>query len=164
MALASLIVAVASAVVAAGALVWTIARDRKQTAALARKSEERKRADLQRRREERIADLIAEAGPRSGSSRGIDHTIRLRNVGRAAARDVHVWLALLLQDDEVSAPASYITRVGSVIRDDGSLECTVTQRQPEDARLEHPSVILASWNDGNGAHRDQEIGRLGVPR
>ena len=96
-------------------------------AAIAQERQERKQADEQRRREERSAQLIAEAIRRRDSSRGIDHTIRLRNVGPAAARDVYVWLALLLAGDEVSAPASYQTHVGSVVPDDEWIAFTVTQ-------------------------------------
>src|SRR5829696_37071 len=95
-------------------------------AAIAQERQERKQADDQRRREERSAQLIAEASRRRDSSRCIDHTIRLRNVGPAAARDVYVWLALLLAGDEVSAPASYQTHVGSVVPDAEWIAFTVT--------------------------------------
>jgi hypothetical protein len=144
---ASLVVAIAGVLVAAAALGWTIRRDRAQTAALDTERSERKAADEreEHRRDEELgllrarvardeeAVLVAHGtGAASGSGQGIDLPVTIRNVGRAPALDVLVWLALETPGIAAKDSGGLTERraVGVIAPSDQPLEITFTQPGP----------------------------------
>jgi hypothetical protein len=183
---ASLIVAAVGVLIALFAIVWTIHRDRLQTNALREESTERKAADAreEERREaelellrarfqreedqdaERLsARLVGETdGQQSGSDRGIEYTIRVRNMGPAPAEDAYVWLAEQLPGDVVGGAVTNQFRLGALAVADGWKECVLEQPPPTGGRVPRSGRIRAMWTDGRGEHRDQEIGDITVLR
>lgn len=150
-------------VVATCALGWSIVQGRRSAVAVEREERRREeeiaalRAQLERQsneeREARSALLTGETAGSSGSARGVAHPTRVRNVGRAVARDVVVWLTL---DDEgwdpgLLRPVSDAHRVGTLVP--GDPESTFDLVQPEPfpgGRVGRTGLIVASWSDGNG--------------
>lgn len=62
------------------------------------------------------AIITARAGAESGSSRGVERTFSIRNVGDAPAIDLEVWLALDFSGEPASVASSSTSSVGSLVR------------------------------------------------
>jgi hypothetical protein len=173
--------AVVSVVIAAAALGWTIYRDRKQSEALADETRERKAADAreEERREEQLkllrqqferdqrrdqehqrARLKADARLEETVAERIVYTVRVRNVGQAAAEDVYVWLAERLSGGDFSGPVTPQHRAGTITPTDGWVEWKFAE--PWRGGSRRAGVVLALWTDGEGEHRDEEIGRATI--
>lgn len=160
MAWVSLFLGLGGLIVAAIALRHTIVRDREQTKALADEREERKAADERAERRQLAANLVAESMGSSSSDRGTDYTIKVRNVGQSPAREVNLHLAERLPDGALSGATTLGTPVGTLVAGDGWQDCTLHSVHPcrSDGRR-RSGVIVAYWIDGNGDHRDVDIGR-----
>ena len=115
--------------------------------------------DERRNHEQSAAQLVGEHVREDSSYGGIDYTIKVRNVGKSPARDVSLCLAERSTEGELSSPVTMKTRLGTLAPGDDWLECTLRSPEPRRPdRLHRRGTIVAYWVDGNGEHRDREIG------
>jgi hypothetical protein len=179
-------ISIASLLVAAGALGWTIYRDRRQSAALARESSERREHDareedrrveelrilraqlehVERQHEDQLAArLIAEStGGYSASSAGVVYSIKVRNVGAVVAEDVTVSIAERMQDGTLLGQIARPKDMGALTPDDGWRDAQLEQPRAAGGRVPRLGAIVAYWRDSRGEHRDVVIGRIDIVR
>lgn len=165
----TLAIAIIGAVTGILALVWSIYQGRVSLAASQREEERREKEialarsefelRLKNERTDQAAVLVAKSTGYSGSDRGVDFPVSVRNVGLAPAQDVTVWLAR----DEPELPAvSPPHELGPVAQHDNPAKILLTQPAPFlGGKVPRPGRIVASWNDGNGEHTEP-IGKLEI--
>jgi uncharacterized repeat protein (TIGR01451 family) len=88
----------------------------------------------------------------------ITYTVRIRNVGQAAAEDVYVWLAERLPDGTFSGPVTPQHRVGAIKPQDGWVEWKHAQVPSAGGGRRRAGAVLADWTDGRGEQCGQDIG------
>jgi hypothetical protein len=138
----------ATLAVAVAALVWAIVE-----------TFLRRAADDRAEKRRLAADVAAEQTGESSSERGVDYSIKVRNVGHSAAREVNLSLTERLPDGTLAGVVTYWTRVGTLPAGDDWLECTLRSGHPRRADgVGRAGVIVANWIDGTGQHSDQVVG------
>jgi hypothetical protein len=185
---ASLIVAVLGVAWNIG---WNVWRDRRTTLALESERDERRdqlALENGRREEElqllrlqvehqsqeanrsaeaaiRRAELVARATGYSGSTRGVEFPIAIRNVGEGVARDLSVWLAIAPTGGDAVESAASVTQaheIGALTRDEGEVKFGLEQQGASaGGGVPRDGLIVASWLDDAGKHV-AAVGKLTV--
>lgn len=106
-------------------------------------------------RRQLAADVVAEHVSDASSERGVDYTIKVRNVGQSPAREVQLHLAERV--DGLSGAVTLFTHVGTLAPGDDWEPCTLSSGGHPRRRdgLARAGIIVGYWIDGNGEHRQQ---------